>query len=389
MPIDAPDQTHMVPAASAESCCIELECILLGAIACHLAWPALVHKRISMMTMANLPWHLRIMGAVLGATVDPAEQTATHFRGVPNAELVGSWSFTETTYLALLTKRPSVGERLAFQVLLGLVVSNGPGTISSQGAKGAVSADGPEAPECVQVNKAYVGFLTHCGYAHGGNGFEAIQFALGRFGDTDLPDPGNREHGIDLARIAADYAQEHKVYKSKAKAAGNLSYAKFPCINHPVFKGKEVDYDPREVFVSESFEQHQAYNIVHDFYHERVKALAFFGVSENVYCVNVDAVIAVILLKMLWQPNRTGLQRLGHGLPPIDTGGDERGVSRDRGGAIRAELTQHPRRYNGSVPSLRMSRYRRYENTRSRLRPVISLTMPSRCSASTARATVG
>jgi succinyl-CoA synthetase alpha subunit/citrate synthase len=279
---------------------------LLGAIACHLAWPALVHKRISMMTMANLPWHLKIMGAMLGATVDPAEQTATHFRGVPNAELVGSWSFTETAYLALLTKRPNEGERFAFQILLGLVVSNGPGTISSQGAKGAVSADGPEAPERIQINKAYIGFLTHCGYAHGGNGFEAIQFLLGRFRDTDLPDPGNREHGIDLVRMAADYAQDYKAYKTKAKAAGNLSYAKVPCINHPVFKGKDVNYDPREVFVSELFQTRDAYNVFHDFYHELVKALASYGVSQNVYCVNVDAVIAVILLKMLWQPYRAG-----------------------------------------------------------------------------------
>ena len=28
------------------------------------------------------------------------------------------------------------------------------------------------------------------------------------------------------------------------------------------------------------------------------------GVSRNVYCVNVDAVIAALLLKMLWQPYR-------------------------------------------------------------------------------------
>jgi len=37
-----------------------------------------------------------------------------------------------------------------------------------------------------------------------------------------------------------------------------------------------------------------------------VEALAKTGVSKNVYCVNVDAVIAVILLKMLWQPYAEG-----------------------------------------------------------------------------------
>ena len=43
----------------------------------------------------------------------------------------------------------------------GVLLSNGPGTISAQGAKGAVSADGPEDPERVQLNKALIGFLTN------------------------------------------------------------------------------------------------------------------------------------------------------------------------------------------------------------------------------------
>ena len=77
---------------------------------------------------------------------------------------------------------PSSGSRrkpadlFAFQTLVGLLLTNGPGAISAQGAKGAVSADGPETPERVQLNKALVGFLTHSGYAHGGNGYEGIAF---------------------------------------------------------------------------------------------------------------------------------------------------------------------------------------------------------------------
>ena len=30
------------------------------------------------------------------------------------------------------------------------------------------------------------------------------------------------------------------------------------------------------------------------------------GVSRNIYCVNIDAVIAALLLKMLWLPYRAG-----------------------------------------------------------------------------------
>ena len=49
-----------------------------------------------------------------------------------------------------------------------------------------MSADGPETPERVQLNKALVGFLSHCGYAHGGNGYEGIAFLLDQFRDAGL-----------------------------------------------------------------------------------------------------------------------------------------------------------------------------------------------------------
>ena len=160
---------------------------MLAAICCHLAWKPLLHKRLSVLTLINMPWHLRIFSAVVGASVPPERQTEDAFGGVPMTQLVNDWSFTETTFLALLTRRPGEDELFAFSILLGLTATNGPGTISAQGAKGAVSADGPEAPERVQINKAYVGFLTHTGYAHGGNGFEAMRFLIGRFGGLTSP----------------------------------------------------------------------------------------------------------------------------------------------------------------------------------------------------------
>jgi len=279
---------------------------VLAGVCCHLAWRPLLHKRISVTTLSNMPWHLRIAAAVVGSSVRPIRQTPDAFGGVPMQELIDGWSFTETAYLALLARRPDEEDRFAFSVLLGLTASNGPGTISAQGAKGAVSADGPEVPQRVQVNKAYVGFLTHTGFAHGGNGFEAMQFLIERFGTLALADPGDPNHGLDLVRIAADYSLDYKVYKTKAKAAGNISYAKIPCVNHPVFKGKEVNLDPREVYVRDLFRTRGSYNVFHEFYHELVHALASYGVSSNVYCVNIDAVIAVILLKMLWRPYTDG-----------------------------------------------------------------------------------
>ena len=47
-------------------------------------------------------------------------------------------------------------------------------------------------------------------------------------------------------------------------------------------------------------------NVFHDYYRALVQALFEQGVTSNVFCVNVDAVIAAWLLKLLWQPYRAG-----------------------------------------------------------------------------------
>ena len=95
--------------------------------------------------------------------------------------------------LALTGKRPTEAEARPLQILIGLLISNGPGSITALGAKGAVSADGPQTPGRVQINKAMVGFLTHSGYSHGGNGFEGMAFLLERSSDADLEDPTDPE----------------------------------------------------------------------------------------------------------------------------------------------------------------------------------------------------
>ncbi len=280
--------------------------VVLAAITTHLAWAPFMNRRLSVNTLLVLPWHFRIFSTMVGATVPSVGQDKKSFRGVDNNELMASWSFTETAFAALFGRKPSEEELFSFSVLMGLLITNGPGTISAQGAKGAVSADGPEAPTRVQINKGYMGFLTHTGFAHGGNGYEAIAFLMERFQNSGLNDPGNPNHGLDLEAMAMQYAKEYKGYKSKAKSAGELEYLKIPCVNHPVFKGKDVNFDPREVFVDELFKNRGSYNIFQDFYHKLVHALFKAGVSSNVYCVNVDAVIAVILLKMLWRPYSVG-----------------------------------------------------------------------------------
>ena len=278
---------------------------VLGAIWTTLGWKSLRGKKISRHTLTTLPWHSKVFSVIVGSAAPASRHSEEGFAGISYDRFKGI-SFTKTAFLALLGREPTEGELYEFQVLLGLIITNGPGTISAQGSKGAVSADGPEQPGRVQVNKGYVGFLTHTGFAHGGNGYEAAAFLIDQFKDSGLKSPSDSNHGLDLDKMALDYATGYVDYKKKQKAIGNLEYAKIPCVNHPVFKGKEVNYDPREQFVSSLFKEKGLYNVFLDFYHRLVNGLFKAKATKNVYCVNVDAVIAVILLKIVWEDYKNG-----------------------------------------------------------------------------------
>ena len=279
---------------------------VLAAITTTIAWRALAVKRVSRITVENLPWWIMLFGAAIGASVDASRHEADAFCGMRVSEIIGRHSLTEVACAALLGKQPSAADLFSFQTLIGLLLSNGPGSISAQGAKGAVSSDGPESPSRIQLNKAMLGFLSHSGYAHGGNGYEGVAFLLERFEGIDLSDPGTPGHGVDLVRITSDFAQAYAARRRNAKEAGSGEAGAIPCINHPVFKGKLVNLDPREVFVRELAESRGEYNIFHDYYRHLVQALFDAGATRNVFCVNVDALIAALLLKMLWQRYRSG-----------------------------------------------------------------------------------
>jgi hypothetical protein len=278
---------------------------IVAAVWATVAWPSLRSKKISKTTLVRLPWYSLIYSTMVGVGAPEDRHGADSLCGVKNDDLL-SYSFTRTAFLALMGRDASEGELFEFQVLLGLIITNGPGTISAQGSKGAVSADGPEQPNRVQINKSFIGFLTHTGFAHGGNGYEAAAFLIDQFKDTALKDPADAKHGIDLEKLATDYAKWYSGYKKEQKSLGHLEYAKIPCVNHPVFKGKDVNVDPREEYVSKLFKDKGLYNVFLDFYHHLVEGLFKAKVTKNVYCVNVDAVIAVILLKMLWSDYKKG-----------------------------------------------------------------------------------
>ena len=278
---------------------------ILAAIALTISWGPLMRKRITKLTARSLPWHLRLYGVMVGATIPGQHHQPGSLCGIPREERFSTWTMADLCFLAMTGKKPTAEEALPLQILVGLLISNGPGSISAQGAKGAVAADGPQTPERVQINKGMLGFLSHCGYSHGGNGFEGMAFLLEQFEEKGLKDPTDPNHGLDLKQMARDFALDYKRSKAKAKEIGAEVRA-LPGVHHPIFKGKPINYDPREQFIAEFLKERGDYNVFHAFYRELVQALYDVGASRYVFCVNVDAVIAALLLALLWKDYQSG-----------------------------------------------------------------------------------
>ena len=279
---------------------------VLAAIATTMSWGPLMRKRISRLTAETLPWYLRLYGVMIGASIPGRHHQHGSLYGISREERFSRWTVADFLCLALIGRKPSEREARPLQILTGLLISNGPGSITLLGAKGAVSADGPQTPGRVQINKAMVGCLSHSGYSHGGNGFEGMAFLLERFHGTDLADPTDPNHAIDLKAMARAYAETYREEKARSREAGTGEPRALPGVHHPVFKGKPVNYDPRERFIAKYMEEHGDYNIFHAFYRELVQALYEAGASPYVFCVNVDAVIAALLLALLWKDFRAG-----------------------------------------------------------------------------------
>lgn len=94
--------------------------------------------------------------------------------------------------------------------------------------------------------------------------------------------------------------------KRKAKKGVGEGVRNIPGVNHPIFKGQPINKDPREVYLSGLFKERGEINVFHEFYNVLVRTLYDNGVTANVFCVNIDAVIAALLLKLLWPRYRSG-----------------------------------------------------------------------------------
>ena len=266
---------------------------LISAIFLSLSLPALVLKKISRNTAENMFSYLSIEAQMLRWMSINAESNALLQSIDQRKDLSAlSTSFTEVAYQSVFGEASQGNQSKEFSALLALTLTNGPGTISAKGAKESVSARN-------NISTAYAGFLANTGLSHGGSGYESVEFLLKSFDGIDITDPENIK-AANLRVLSKNVAIEYKRYKAEAKESGAISYTRIPCINHPVFKGKRVNIDPREDFIYKRFAKEGIGNIFWEFYHELVQQLYKNKVSKNVYCVNIDAVIAVISLKLMW-----------------------------------------------------------------------------------------
>ena len=203
-------------------------------------------------------------------------------------------SFAGSVILAWTGRPPAHAfeEALLEQCLIASL-TNGPGTISAQGAKLSTSAG--NAP-----NTAMIATLACIGDVHGGNGRRAVRYLLRLFEPVGLQDPYDPGHGVDLEKLVNDEVSRFSKVRNAAKEAG-IDYERIPCLGHPVFRDQPVNCDPRERVIAKFLEENRLYNIFLEFYHMLAHRLKAVGIARNVWAVNLDGAIASVALGICWQ----------------------------------------------------------------------------------------
>jgi len=221
------------------------------------------------------------------------DEAGQRIYGYSLTELMSKHSFGEAIILYWTGELPR-HDFEAKLVEMGLIASltNGPGTISAQAAK--LSASAGNAP-----NTGMIATLAAIGAVHGGNGRDGVRYLLKIFSRFNLKDPYDPGPDIDVAKLAHETAVAFKKVKDAAKDSG-VDYERIPCLGHPVFNDKPVNYDPRERAIWEAVQQTGRTNVFLDFYHHLARALQDVGVASRVWAVNVDAALACVWLGVCW-----------------------------------------------------------------------------------------
>ncbi len=271
---------------------------LLATASMMIFWKPMLEKRISRETGEDALAYFYVISNIVAFSVTDKKSNKYWTKLVDMKPGNLSESFTKNTFKILFNREANDAEITEIQYLLGLTLTNGPGTISAKGSKESVSARN-YIPTC------FAGFMLNTGLAHGGNGYEAVDYLLNNFDKINLVDPGKNDADISIDQLAVIAARKYRDYVRTIKDEGKLEYDRIPCINHPVFKGHDVNIDPREEYVKQQLDKNGIYNVFLEFYHKLVVELFHEGATKNIFCVNVDAVISVIALKLVWNDFKT------------------------------------------------------------------------------------
>ena len=259
------------------------------------------------LTAESFPWWLQLFGTLIGASADASRHEPGASAASPSSELLGSASLGEIAFAALLGHLPGEGRPVRLPDAGRPAADQRPGRDLGAGRQGRGVGRRPGAARARAAQQG----ADRLSHAH------RLRARRQRLRGHRLPEravPGQRPDRPERPATTASTCrrsprkavEQYAQYKAQKKTVGSLDIAKLPGVNHPVFKDKPVNHDPREVFIAELFEERGETNVFHAFYRALVQQLFDAGVSRNVYCVNVDAVIAALLLKMLWKPLRRG-----------------------------------------------------------------------------------
>ncbi len=275
--------------------------VLMAAMILSLSWKALTGRQIPKETALDIPNYLHCNGVIVACSAPDSDNNDFWKKLTAQEDLsLLDLNFSDTCFRILFNREPAEKELFALNAMLNLTISNGPGTVSAKGSKGSVSGGNP-------IASCYASWMVHTGRDHGGNGFEAIKYVNDNMGDFDPYGAASEDElNAKLEEIAKKAAAEYASLKKKAKEEGDMKYFKVPCVNHPVFKNKPVNYDPRETHIRDIFKERNEVNPFQEFYHHLVQQLFNAGATKNVFCVNIDAVIATISLDLIWKDIKSG-----------------------------------------------------------------------------------
>lgn len=206
-------------------------------------------------------------------------------------DIMKNYSFTAALILYWTGELPAGPfEEKLVDLTLSASLTNGPGTISAQGAKLSTSAGNTP-------NTAMIATLATLGLTHGGNGAKAVSYLLDQFEGEQIMDPFS--DSAIAEKVASKAADSFKKMRTAAKQAG-VEYDRIPCLGHPVYNKDAVNYDPREQVIFNYIKERNKSLIFLEFYHLLAVKIKQNGCTSKVLTVNVDAAIACVWLSLCW-----------------------------------------------------------------------------------------